>query len=604
MMMHNAGKQSGFFTYALKNYLFVRIPLCRPDRILERLKPYNSFLFHKMTRTLFLILGVIGSIMVIRDLDQFVAGFYILQNPTGITLGLLALALAKIIHELGHAFACKYYGCKVPTMGVAFIVLWPLLWTETTDAWRLTDNKKRLAINGAGMTAELWLAAISSILWAVSPEGSFKDMMHMLAGVTWMMTLFVNLNPFMRFDGYYLLSDMLDIPNLQERSFKISKSWIRQTCWGYDDGHRSVFSPRLNRWLIAYSIGTWIYRFFLFLGIALLVYHYFFKALGVFLMVIELWWFIAIPIIREMKHWIMNRDKINISSFKAILSITVLGIFFFVPWQSYVFAPAIFKSTQEIPLFSADNASIQSVNVTSGQSVKQGEILFVLKNKDLEHQITLAQKRAKSLETEIRNKSVERIHYRDSRLLAEELQKTAATLTLETARQKDLIIRAPIDGIIVDIPDHIMVSQWISKREYLGLIKSHDNQVEAFVQEDDLARIAVGNKAILYSQSTHLQALNGQINRIDAHPAKYIPYPELGADQGGPIAMNAQSADQNLMPLERHYKLVINWNNQSDETLPYHSTFTGTARLSAKPESLAYKTIRKAASIIIQESGL
>ncbi|MFK7840320.1 MAG: hypothetical protein AB8B83_08330, partial [Bdellovibrionales bacterium] len=256
-------KTGGSVQTILKNYIFFRINLIKPDAILSRLLPYCTFLFQSVFLKCVLIMAAIGAFLVFRDFESFLTGFHVFQSPSGLIAGFIALGFAKIIHEFAHAITCKFYGCRVPKMGVAFIVLWPLLWTDTTDAWRLTDRKKRLAIDGAGMIAELSLAAIASILWALLPAGALKDAMHMLAGITWIMTLFVNLNPFMRFDGYYLLSDALDFPNLQDRSFKLAKTFMRRCLWGFKQDYAEPIQPRLKNWLIIYAYLTWIYRFFL-----------------------------------------------------------------------------------------------------------------------------------------------------------------------------------------------------------------------------------------------------------------------------------------------------------------------------------------------------
>lgn len=117
------------------------------------------------------------------------------------------------------------------------------------------------------------------------------------------MTLAINLNPFMRFDGYYLLSDWLEVENLQDRAFARGKWWLREKLFGLGDPPPEPFGEPLGKGLLVYAFGTWIYRFFLFLGIAVLVYAYFFKVLGIFLFLVEILWFIGLPIWRELQAW-------------------------------------------------------------------------------------------------------------------------------------------------------------------------------------------------------------------------------------------------------------------------------------------------------------
>ena len=147
--------------------------------------------------------------MTVRQWDEFINTAVQFFNPAGLFYFLIALVFTKILHELGHGVAAKYYGCRVPTMGVAFLVMFPVLYTDTTDSWRLSSYQKRIRIGAAGLLTELSIACIALFLWPFLPDGAMKNAVFMLAAVTWVTSLLVNLNPFMRFDGYYLLSDLV-----------------------------------------------------------------------------------------------------------------------------------------------------------------------------------------------------------------------------------------------------------------------------------------------------------------------------------------------------------------------------------------------------------
>ena len=198
---------------------------------------------------------------------------------------------------MGHGLMTKRFGCRVPAMGVALLVMWPVLWTDTNDAWRLTDRRKRLAIDAAGMLAEITLAVVASLAWSVLPDGPVRTGAFLLSSSTWVLTVLVNVNPLMRFDGYFLLSDLIDVPNLQERGFAIGRWWLRERLFGLRAPVPEQFPLPKQRILTAYSLSALIYRFSLFLGIAIVVYHMAFKALGLFLFGVEIWWFIARPIL-------------------------------------------------------------------------------------------------------------------------------------------------------------------------------------------------------------------------------------------------------------------------------------------------------------------
>ena len=144
-----------------------------------------------------------------RNWDVFQSTFIYFFSTEGLFLFLLAVFLAKIVHELGHAYTAKLYGLRVPTMGIAFLVLWPVLYTDTSDAWKLPNRRQRLSIAAAGMLAEIGLAGIATLLWSFLPDGPIRSALFMVATTTWIITLLINSNPFLRFDVYFFLSDFL-----------------------------------------------------------------------------------------------------------------------------------------------------------------------------------------------------------------------------------------------------------------------------------------------------------------------------------------------------------------------------------------------------------
>ena len=187
--------------WMLKNYLFLRIPLVRPDRFLDASIPFVSWMGSRAFAWFTLACGLLGLVMVSRQLDVFFSTFSHFFSLSGILMAGFAIGFAKIIHEMSHAYVSKYYGCRVPAMGLALLVLWPVLYTDATDAWKLRERAQRLRIGGAGMLAEIYLAAYATLLWSFLPEGAFKSAVFLLATTTWLMTLLINLNPFLRFDG-------------------------------------------------------------------------------------------------------------------------------------------------------------------------------------------------------------------------------------------------------------------------------------------------------------------------------------------------------------------------------------------------------------------
>ena len=186
-------RKKKFFNWLLHNYLFVRVPLVKPDHFLKSVYPFVSFIYTKTFFMILAIMGFTGIYLVTRQWDHFSSSFDYFFNWQGALLFAVALFMAKVAHELGHAFTAVRYGVRVSTMGVAFLVMWPVLYTDTSEAWKLPDRYKRLYIAAAGMHAELILAIVATFLWNFLPDGSFRQSVLLVATSTWILTLIINL---------------------------------------------------------------------------------------------------------------------------------------------------------------------------------------------------------------------------------------------------------------------------------------------------------------------------------------------------------------------------------------------------------------------------
>ncbi len=222
----------GIITNVLLYYLFFRIPLVNPDRFLQNTLKYVKPFLSKVALAVYAGIALWGFVLVISRWDEFLHTFTYFFNPAGFVAYALGIFFAKMLHEFAHAYTAKRYGVHVPTMGVAFLVLVPVLFTDATDAWKLANRSKRMAITLAGIIAELALAGLATVLWAFSEPGIMQSTWFVLATITWIGSLLINANPAVRFDGYYALSDWLGVENLQDRSFSLLRRQFYRIFFG------------------------------------------------------------------------------------------------------------------------------------------------------------------------------------------------------------------------------------------------------------------------------------------------------------------------------------------------------------------------------------
>jgi len=375
-----AGKQSKS-KWLIHNYLFFRVPIFHPHAFLKKTRFATNLFF---TRSWWMFLGVVLLIslyLVMRQWDEFVHTFLYFFNLKGLALYSLSLVLVKSLHELGHAYALTRFGGRVATMGVAFLVMFPVLYTDTTDSWKLRSRRERLIVSGAGVGVELIVAVLATLAWVFLPDGPLRSAAFFAATTSWVLSLAVNLNPLIRFDGYHFLSDAIGVQNLQARSFAFGRWALRELLFDLGETVPEETTRARRRGLTLFAWACWIYRFFLFLAIALLVYTFFFKALGVVLFVIEILWFIVMPIFSELKQWWTRREPILASSRTRWLAagFTCGLAVLLVPLQWTVRIPAILEVAEQVALYTQGPGVITGVNIHEGQIVKAGEVLFTIR---------------------------------------------------------------------------------------------------------------------------------------------------------------------------------------------------------------------------------
>lgn len=589
-------------SWLLQNYLFLRIPLVRPDSFLTHTLPYIRFVFSRGFFQIVLVATFLGLYLVTRQWESFEQTFMYFFTLEGLVLFAVAIFLAKVIHELGHAYTAKYYGVRVPTMGIALLVLWPVLYTDTSEAWKLPDRRQRLSIAAAGMKAELALASFATLLWSFLPDGPLRASVFMIATTTWVVTLLINLNPFMRFDGYYLLSDLLEVQNLQDRSFALGKWKLRQWILGINDPPPENFPPHLNRLLLTYAYCTWVYRFFLFLGIALLVYFFFFKAAGVFLMITELVWFIARPVYKELNVWYEMRQKLRWNRNTLISTIFILFFLFLLiyPMETSVRIPAVLKYSTYTRIHAPDASTVKQVHVRTGDQVDTGQPLITLESPELEYKTQQAQRRVRLLQEQLLRQTAHAQMLDISQVVQQQLAEALTQLQGLAREQEQLNVTAPYSATVVQWDDDIQPGRWINDRLRLGLlVDKASTAIQGYVKEQDLARLTIGNYGRFFADEVDLPPIQVKLTAIDKVNADTLVEPYLASVYDGPVPVNETDSGE-LVSITSQYRLHLTLQNS-----PYvpPQIIRGTVYLDGKPESLLHRIWLFVSAVIIRESS-
>ncbi|MFC3394436.1 HlyD family efflux transporter periplasmic adaptor subunit [Brenneria rubrifaciens] len=596
-----AQTQVSLWRKLLKNYLFFRIPLWHPDRFLHRTLPWAEPFFSRLCLTLTLIAAVLGLFLAGRQWETFKNTFLHFFTLEGAALAGITLCFTKILHELGHAYACKHFGAKVASMGVAFLVMMPVLYTDTSGSWTLTRRRQRMAIGAAGMLTELTLAAWATLAWSFLPDGMLRSAAFMLATTTWIMTLAINLSPLMRFDGYFLLSDWLQVPNLQHRGFAVARWKLREWLFGLGDEPPEPFPRWLQRTLAGYAFCVWIYRFFLFTGIALLVYHMTFKLLGMLLFAVEIGYFVVLPVVNELSEWRKRRKDYRMNR-NMLVTLTLSGILLLllvIPWQRGVYAPALLRAEQQSSLYMPLPAMVNSIDARIGQTVQAGQVLFTLEADALLHERRQLERQIATLNWQgafqVFNKEAAAEHLR----VKQERDAAQQKLSVLQRQSAQLTVRAPISGVVADMAVPLAVGEWLAQGEWLAVItKPAGGLVEAFVSEKDWQRLQTGGRGHFYPLDASSPALPVTIVDIDHTATRDLSAaPELTSTYGGDIATLSDS-QRKLHPEQAVYRVVL---SLPDGSRGQRQILRGTVVMDGEAQSLLVRGWKVVSAVLIRE---
>jgi putative peptide zinc metalloprotease protein len=601
LTQYNATKMH-WVLWLIKNYLFIRIPLLRPNQFIKSTLPLVEIVFTKTFKVLILISGLIGIFLVIREWEEFTSTFLYFFNMQGAVYYGLALFVIKIFHEFGHAYMSARFGCKIPTMGVALLVMFPVLYTDTTDSWKLVSKRQRVLIGAAGMLTELTIALIATFLWSFLPDGVFKSIAFIFATTSWMMSVLVNTNIFMRFDGYYILSDLWGIDNLQSRSFAFGKWRLREILFNL----KMPKPERIPDWmawrLTLYAWGVWIYRLFLFIGIALLVYHFFFKLLGLILFAVEIIWFIAQPVYRELVVWWQMRSKIIGSSRMPVLLLLFISVlvFLFIPLNTTISIPGVLKTSVETSVYSLVPGRITSVNISEGKVVQKDEVLMTMESPFLEKEIENVEKELEVLNFRINRRMAFEEELAETNVLIEQRQELQSKVDGLRELSSRLNIRAPISGKLVNITRNLHPGRWVNEDLLLVSIIDPDIvEVVGIITAQSLGRVDIDQEAVFLPSNPELGEIVAKVVEIESTNVRNIENLYFVSNYGGEIAVRRDTSGK-FVPEESSYRVRLipsGFNGEIERVV------TGNIYIYGKPLSLYRHMFESVAAVLIRESG-
>lgn len=520
------------------NPLFLRIPLGDPHHLLLALSPWLGWI---TTYPFFVVwLGTIlyATLRLAEASDLLSASLLQIWTPDAWIWMLVTMVVLKLIHEIAHGLFCEKWGGRVSETGIALILCFPMPYVDVTSSWIFPSKWKRISVAAAGMYVELFLAAMAAIVWSYSTEPVWRFHafnVFLLGSVT---SILFNANFLMRFDGYYILSDLLEIPNLyqkgQSRMAALGHRFLLGIPFNLERGDRTRDGLI---WIYGLLALAWRWLICISLCVAATTLFYGF---GMILALFALALWLGTPVVRLVKQWRDPASNLRPNfRWMALVPIPTLVLLVFgiqhLPWPFQISAPAVVEYRAPAVVRAASAGFVSKVHVQPGQFVSQGELLVTMANRELAAEFRLLQ--LSELKSQIRQRSL--FQQQDiAALKAEEATEQSLSKKLRELEQKlsQLQIRAVADGIVDgdDLPG--LTGTYVAEgTELMRVVNEQQKKITAAIQQETVDYFQANVTQVAYFRpSFQTNVVPGMLLRVEPMADGEVD-PRLSSVYGGSL---------------------------------------------------------------------
>ncbi len=590
------------WTATLTNILYIKIPVIDPDKILTRMLPWFRFMFTAWFFAASVGFMLAALMLVLTHFETFhdkLPSYHEFFSFKTVAYLWVALGVVKVIHEFGHGLSCKAFGGEVHEMGALFLCLSPCLYCNVSDAWTMPNKWHRIIISFAGIYVELIIAAIATFVWWNSTSHPFINNLSLsLMVVCSVSTVVFNGNPLMRYDGYYVLADWLEIPNLRDRSNKYLQKLFMEHALGIEQQREQYMALWRRILFVAYAIVSYVYRWVVTFSILWFLYMflkpYKLGAISALMAVAAAGSMVGWPIYRLAQN-LNKRGRLPDMKSNRVMITTAVGValllgFFLVPLPvSRVRQTGVVQiqpDAIEKVFVPNPGGVLEKLFVRNGEHVDKNQVLARFRNVDFEIQKEEAQTQydiydvqAKTLADQIGNTTdaAERNKLGKEKIAAEgNRDKYAEEVATLSRVLKGLEVRANRSGIVLGAPKIDEEGKfWEREQETPFLSIGDPDQLRVLVPvtpsdyrllKEDLHRkrdLPVSVRV----QGRDIQSWQGKVGLLPESEAKEVP-PALAAKFGGPLAVKPSQNPNVIQPASQHYLVGIDLLNPDDAICP------------------------------------
>jgi putative peptide zinc metalloprotease protein len=626
----------------LTNILYIKLPVFDPEKLLGHMLPHLWWMFTRTFLFVSIAFMLSAAFLVLTHFETFYSrlpSYHEFFSFKSVVYLWVALGVVKVIHEFGHGLSCKAFGGEVHEMGFLLLCFSPAMYCNVSDAWRLPNKWHRIIISAAGIYVELMIAAAATFLWWNTASQPFVNNLSLsLMVVCSVSTVMFNGNPLMRYDGYYVLADWLEIPNLRDRANR----YMQYLGMTYGLGIEQPPEPYMELWrrvlFVTFAVVSYVYRwvvtFFILKFLAGWLKPYKLDVLSELLAVGALASMIGWPLYRLIEN-VRKRGRLpdmktfNVS-ISASLVAAILFVIFFIPMPVTRIREhgMVLVQTNEIAPVPIETAGIlKVVHVKEGEHVRKGKLLAEFTNLELEKhrdsvisQMEIKETLRKDLEARMaREQEPERLpklQEEHQRAEKEWKQALAAYKLAELEREK-LLLRAPRDGVVIGLPpideigkrwDKIPDSEaknWSGQQSNIFCSIGNKNRLRVVVPltaldynllQENLNKLKPARKTLpvtIRVQGHDSRTWSGHISQLPQSDAKEVPI-QLTVKGGGPLAVKPSSPRGQLVPQNQVFLVDIDF-DEADDTIAIYSM--AQAKIHCEYRSCAWWIYRTACSM-------
>lgn len=578
----------------LMSIMFFRVPLFDPDNLLKRLLPLARIVMSPFGAVVWV--GVIAAAVkvLIDNWAQVGVQTQAILAPANLPLLYLALILIKTLHEFGHSFAVRRFGGEVHTMGIMFLIFNPLPYMDATAAWTFRSKWKRVFVGSAGMITEVFVAACAVFVWANTGAGVINSLAYNMMFIASVSTVLFNINPLLRFDGYYILSDLLDIPNLHAQSSQHLRHLVERYAFGYKKSQSPAANFSEGFWLTVFGILSGLYKLVVFTTILLFVADRF-LLLGILMAVVCAVTWIMVPLIRLIQY-LASSPKLERTRLRAILVCLVAiagaaSLLYFAPFPHSFKSPGVLEAVEHTIVVNGVPGYVEEILQSSGTMVEEGQTLVRLRNDELAFQIAETQGHLREAAA-MRQKALF-----SSQADLSSIDSLMATIRSRLRRLREeqslLAIHAEFSGTWVAPHLDDCVGMWIRRGTAIGqLVNEQDHIFSSVVSQKEVSQIFSGqvrSAEVRLSGQTKRTLSTGSMIRVPVEQTE-LPSVALGFGGGGEVAVDVKDAS-GVVAAQPFYQVRLDLIPDPEVAL-YHGR-SGRVRFKLPPEPLFKQGYRK-----------